>query len=48
MLNDLLTLTSVGYDAKIELPIVDDKRWENIVQVSMFITWGDFDYIWKF
>jgi len=37
MLNYLFSLTGVGYDAQTELPIVDDKQWENIVHVSMFI-----------
>ena len=37
LLQQILGTTGVGYDPQTQLPVVDDKRWEQIVQVSMFI-----------
>ena len=37
LLQHILGTTSVGYDPQTQLPVVDDKRWAEIVQVSMFI-----------
>ena len=37
MLQQILGTTGVGYDPQTQLPVVDDKRWAEIVQVSMFI-----------
>jgi len=42
MLQQLLRTTGVGFDAQTQLPVVDDKQWEEIVQVRMFIFSGTF------